>query len=435
MQRGAERESDKGDDKGDDKLHESASHTDRCASQPFRCKFRAHDLTPFFWVCERIAVVCAGEGHYSTMRSALAQEKTFLVDAMKKLDEVLRRGADSDPGETKAARQMIQRWLAVFAAEHLADICSKLMAAAQEHAEVEPPTERRLFRLPQKADEKESVHERRGDDSKSFFILETLSRVLSAAVDQAECASSSLTLRSVPDALLPFCFERLGLAHTPPIRHVAATCVGLLSRGAHLKPVLELFIAKLSAKLSTDRDQREHVAYERASALLMLSTHSAEQAASSARYLRQVSAAMPGMKRGVLRAEVCASLQAVLTQLMKPTTSTRRNETRDRRHEWSSFCASGGETAVEWWSAYAAVYDACAKWSRKCVPAPQQAQQHAQQQAQQRSSAASAAASSAASSAAELSSKPSSKPSINERWLVEQEARDLKLALQLQAHE
>ena len=43
--------------------------------------------------------------------------------------------ADAESGRPSQAmsQQMIQRWLVIFAREHLADICDKLMRAANEY--------------------------------------------------------------------------------------------------------------------------------------------------------------------------------------------------------------------------------------------------------------------------------------------------------------
>ena len=74
------------------------------------------------------------------------------------------------------------------------------------------------------------------------------------------------------------------MVYSAPIRHVASECVGLLS-AARLKPVVEMFLASL-ARVTSDRDEREFVPSMRATRLLQLSTHSAEQAAASLAYLK-----------------------------------------------------------------------------------------------------------------------------------------------------
>ena len=104
----------------------------------------------------------AGVG--TATRSQL-QTQTFLQDAFNQLDEVLKRkralataeedGADKaqfSAAEIKASQQMIQRWLVIFAREHLPDICEKLMACAEEQRRVaeqrEEPQHREGGRLP-----------------------------------------------------------------------------------------------------------------------------------------------------------------------------------------------------------------------------------------------------------------------------------------------
>lgn len=196
-------------------------------------------------------------------RAGLAAEKSFLHDAFHQLDEVLKRrstdvnstanpGASSSEPATEArerrrqireADQMIQRWLVVFAREHLGDICVRLMKCAREH--YVPPPQSGVIRLPHAGDEPEDPSEYR-DDSSTFFLLETLRRVLCAAVDNGGGGSGSanLPLRQVPEGVLVFCFERVSLEHPTAIRHVAGQCVGVLSR-AHLKATVELFLTKV----------------------------------------------------------------------------------------------------------------------------------------------------------------------------------------------
>lgn len=166
---------------------------------------------------------------------------------------------------------MIQRWLVVFAREHIAEICAKLMRAANEHA---LPSLQLAVRLPHAGDEPEDPSEYR-DDSSTFFLLETLRRVLCAAVENGGGGSGSanLPLRKVPESLLTFCFEQLSFDHPTAVRHVAAQCVGVLSR-AHLKPTVELYLAK-AGKLTSDKEQRECVGH----AELSRSLHSAPRTA------------------------------------------------------------------------------------------------------------------------------------------------------------
>jgi hypothetical protein len=181
--------------------------------------------------------------------------KPFLRDAFEQLDATLRRTAASDaaPEEVRAARQQIQRWLVVFAREHLTDICDKLMETAAEHAPAATAGEAAKIKLPQKklpqkADGPTTSAQQR-DDSVAFFLLETLRRVLSAAAERGSLQS----LRSRDGGLLPFCYDHLSLAKPVAIRHVAGLCVGVLSR-SQLKASAELFAAGLDA-VHSDREQ------------------------------------------------------------------------------------------------------------------------------------------------------------------------------------
>ena len=206
-----------------------------------------------------------------TMRSRHAaasnQQKPFLQDAFEQLDEVLRRtngNPDLGPEAVRAARTQIQRWLAVFAREHLTDICAKLMSTALDYQPAEPETPNpKSIRLPQKADrESEGTESAKRDDSVGFFLLETLRRVLLAAAERG-----SLTMLPARDgALLPFCYDHLSLTRPAAIRHVAGLCVGILSR-SQLTAACELFAVGL-AHLSGDKQQREYVAYQRAASHL-----------------------------------------------------------------------------------------------------------------------------------------------------------------------
>ena len=315
----------------------------------------------------------AGVG--TATRSQL-QTQTFLQDAFNQLDEVLKRkralataeedGADRaqfSAAEIKASQQMIQRWLVIFAREHLPDICEKLMACAEEQRRAGGSTGKQRGsvlprqQLPNKSDEPESINEHR-DNSALFFILESLRRVLSSCAQLEGGGGSNLMLRQVPEALLQFCFEHIHVSSATAVRHVASECVGLLSR-AHLKAALELFLVRMK-KLANDRDEREYVPYQRATRLLELSMHSAEQASSSLLYLKELGAMMARTSRGVLRAEICSSLLESLARLMTPSESL-------RRQEWHEYCTSAGtqSAARDWWGAYQAVYAQLQRWAKK----------------------------------------------------------------------
>ena len=84
-----------------------------------------------------------------------------------------------------------------------------------------------------------------------------------------------------------------------------------------------MFLASL-ARVTSDRDEREFVPSMRATRLLQLSTHSAEQAAASLAYLKALASSMARVSRGVLRAEVCAALVEALPRLMAPADDDRR---------------------------------------------------------------------------------------------------------------
>ena len=306
------------------------------------------------------------------------QSASFLNDAFQQLDEVLKRKAEAQAQqppppptqELKASQQMIQRWLVIFARDHPADICEKLMAAAMEHSATAVPA-RSLPKqqLPTKSDEHDSRSELRGDGSIDYFLLDSLRRVLAAAAaDESGAALRAVCeqLRSAEKGggdhsgrdpaqpgLLDFCYSRISVVYSAPIRHVASECVGLLS-AARLKPVVEMFLASL-ARVTSDRDEREFVPSMRATRLLQLSTHSAEQAAASLAYLKALASSMARVSRGVLRAEVCAALVEALPRLMAPADD-------DRRGEWAEYCS--GSAAREWWRAYAEVYSHMLRWAR-----------------------------------------------------------------------
>ena len=281
----------------------------------------------------------------------------FLKEALAQVETVLERtAAEFETGrpssETRGSQAMIGRWLVVLSRDHLADICVALVSlAARLHTQSAATAP-----MPRKADGPETVAEHR-DDSPHFFLYDSLRKVLAAA---AELEPSSAPLRCVPESVLSSCFGRLGLGHPVAVRHAASLCVGLLST-AQLSAAVDHFLAGL-AKLSTDREQREWVPYQRAVGMLELSTHSAEQAASTLRYLEALAAAMPGTDRGVLRAEICSSLASALDRLVDPADARRKGE-------WSDFCAGEGGAAL-FWAAYASAFEAALKWAKKLAHAP-----------------------------------------------------------------
>ena len=281
--------------------------------------------------------------------------------------------------------QVIQRWLVIFARQHLYNICIKLMDAAKaadaaaEAAAAEKPVRRRKQLLPSlsKADDDDDIESAASApsdaehiDSESYFVLDCLRRVLSAAADVTGSRGDGLggytilddenlvgargglgklgtqggaaalapgpgsvatgdalaPLRGAPDGLLAFCYSRVHVSRPSPIRTVASECVGILSLVA-LKPLVTMLIEGMN-KVASDRDEREWVAYQRAARLIHLSTHSAEQAGASLRYLKAVASAMSRTNRGVLRLEICRSLTSSLERLMvRPAHSPRRSRT------------------------------------------------------------------------------------------------------------
>ena len=118
-----------------------------------------------------------------------------------------------------------------------------------------------------------------------------------------------------------------------------------------------------ASRLATDKEQREYVAFAKAAEHLEISTHSAEQASASAKFLTVVAKAMASMSRGVLRAQMAVSLRTLLSRLMDaPTKALAR--------EWRDFCSAGGAEVGAWWQAYTAAYEAAFKWAKKPTHAP-----------------------------------------------------------------
>lgn len=286
----------------------------------------------------------------------------FLRDALEQLREVLRKTAaeeESGPSAgTRAGQQRIVRWLVVLSREHLAEICVCSVDLATGHGSRSAAVPLNKKQLPQKADGPETVSQRR-DDSPTFFLLDMLRKVLAAAHESHEHqgGGGASPLRSVPETVLAFCFRKLGLAHPVAVRRAATLCVGLLS-SAQLSAAVDLFLCGMGpGRLTSDREEREWVPYQRAAEHLDLSTHSAEQAAATLRYLAAVAAAMERVGRGVLRSEICSSLAAALSRLIEPADA-------QRKAEWASFCAGDG-AAAKWWRAYAAAYEAALRWAAK----------------------------------------------------------------------
>eukprot|EP00315_Gephyrocapsa_oceanica_P038271 CAMPEP_0185426998 /NCGR_PEP_ID=MMETSP1365-20130426/15117_1 /TAXON_ID=38817 /ORGANISM="Gephyrocapsa oceanica, Strain RCC1303" /LENGTH=606 /DNA_ID=CAMNT_0028031099 /DNA_START=63 /DNA_END=1880 /DNA_ORIENTATION=- len=376
------------------------------------------------------------------------QQSTFLRDAFTQLDTVVQRkreaaeaGRPSGP-DLRRSQQVIQRWLVLFARQHLHAICNKLMTVADASdkqdealaAEKNPRRKRQVLpslsagsgggggsggsgggggktnvtlstRMPFAA-KPPPLPAVDATDSVAFFLLDCLRRVLAAAADvealrgkgsglggyraaadatspgsrdharrpmghlgpggalesggMSSAGDALAPLRGAPDGLLAFCYSRLHVGQPAPIQRLACECVGILSL-VRLSPFVGMLIAGLS-KVSSDRDEREWVSYQRGARHIHLSTHSAEQAGASMRYLKAVAAAMGRTSRGVLRLEMCRSLSESLSRLMAPPDETGASE-------WREYCASG--SAVEWWSAFAAVYSHAARWAqRKAAHAP-----------------------------------------------------------------
>ena len=124
---------------------------------------------------------------------------------------------------------------------------------------------------------------------------------------------------------------------SPGVRHQAALCLGLLSRGTnrskillfrilfvhcrfgfvtgHLSAIAERFLVDL-ANAKTDTSAREYATYARAHRELKFGWQGLMQSTATLRYFEKMLDVMQTTERGVLRGELCAALRTIYPRVM-----------------------------------------------------------------------------------------------------------------------
>jgi len=270
---------------------------------------------------------------------------------------------------------------------------------------------------PSTQDKKQTIDDRH-DSSITFLLLDTLcqlmtsvagldggaqqrktdlfrldqrltSTTLHSATPTAAASSSSsssasggalvFSSHSDPSALagcgscLPFAFNYLSHLYTPAVRYAAARVLGVLS-SYMLDRLVPMFVDKLvAARKGGDNAQREVASYQRAVGFLDFRVGNPVAIKSTLDYLTALSTEMQKhIDRGVLRQEVCASLDALYSRILSPQSTTGSDAQAAgqssgfpiREAEWQSFLR--GERGVEDWNVlYEKIFGLLAKWSSK----------------------------------------------------------------------
>jgi len=182
-------------------------------------------------------------------------------------------GIDSlSVNDVKTALSKLQLWMIKFARTNsLEGFGEQLLAINEPYDEDSRIDEKK--NAPTKSDSNMGVDDLR-DESATFFVLDTLHKVLSAILrvndvyrPQTAFVETDLKqekLNSFPATIVEFCIEHLSHAYSSGIRHVSGLCLGVLSE-PFLGEITQLLIRKLvTVKGGNEAQERGWVTYQHA---------------------------------------------------------------------------------------------------------------------------------------------------------------------------
>ena len=268
--------------------------------------------------------------------------------------------------DVNASLKLLQSWLQKFVTVAEAhDVMEALMADAKRYESIERRTSEGKGDKPSTKDAAVTIDEKY-DDSVTFFVLDTMTKVLSSTLHldpslhqqdllPVEAPASQGSLQSTQPAV-EFAFHYLHHSFVSPIRYGAAHLLGVLST-IFLGQAAEMFTEKYAAAKKDDQ-KREFSSYQQAVGYLRFSVGDMKKAIDTNTYLAELAKKMKDIDRGVLRQEICSSLNAIYSGILA-------SPDPKRQLEWEKFASTGGAQYEAWNANYKEVYERVAKWSTK----------------------------------------------------------------------
>lgn len=300
------------------------------------------------------------------------QQFTELVNAKVGLAN----GQESKEGMTAAdikfGLKQTRQWLQKFTSkEMLPEVCNtvwKLVPDTNVSSIKSAKKEKEdKVAAPSTQDAKDSIDTIGDDESLSFLVLETLRLVFGALLQKEgvyrkqdefvdlEVPPITQALALAPPTLHQFFWGLLKHDNSPAVRNVAAQCLGLFSH-QFLAPTVALFCDSMTEL--KEKGQREFVSYQHALSHIAFGFSSEnQQAALTAQYLTALGAKMKMFTRGVLRQEVCSSLQSLFSRILD------RSESKSK--QLNAFFSTESKERTDFLAAYETIFSRTVKWSKK----------------------------------------------------------------------
>jgi len=297
-------------------------------------------------------------------------------------------------------RLLVQFMLTSIVPEEIVDACNHLVTLAKQYESIDHNKDPEALvagkqGAPSTTDKKATVDDKR-DSSVTFLILDTMVQLLSAVmhvdgagnlrakrnelfrIEQRATklsvhvpVASSITTSAVgpvisaevnPGAisgcagLVGFAFNYLQHTYSSAVRHASCRLLGVLSV-SFLGHITALLIEKQAAA-KKDQGQREFASFQHCVPFLDFRVSPPSQRA-TLDYLTALLEFMKSVDRGVLRQEICQSVDALYTKILAPNVVDTRREA-----EWQAFQKQ--DKGVEDWNAlYERMYITISKWSSK----------------------------------------------------------------------
>lgn len=304
----------------------------------------------------------------------------------------------NEPDIKTAIKGLQQFLLTLVSVDDIAEVCQHLMTLAKQYESIDhnkvEASEAGKLGAPSSTDKKQTIDDTK-DNSVTFLILDTMCLLLGgvlgldgasdkktpvfrlddrappaapAAVNSAGSPTTAVGPIVPADvkangiancqAVIPFAFNYLHHIYSSAVRHAASRLLGILSI-TFLGQITGMFIDKF-AQAKKDQAKREYATFQRAVGFLDFRVGPPATLKVTLEYLTALLAEMKNVDRGVLRQEICQSLDSIYTKILSPHVP----DATLRTSEWHSFMRS--EKGVEDWNVtYERIYTIIAKWSTK----------------------------------------------------------------------
>lgn len=296
------------------------------------------------------------------------QQFTELVNAKIGLANGQEAKEGMTTADVKFALKQTRQWLQKFTSkEMLPEVCNTVWKLVPEGAKSLKKDKEEKVAAPSTQDAKESIDTLGDDDSLGFLVLETIRLVFGALLQKegvyrkqdefAELEMPALpsALELAPPSMLQFFWVLLRHDNSPAVRNVAGQCLGLFSH-QFLALTVALFMDSM-ADLK-EKGQREFVPYQHALSNVAFGFSMENQQASlTVQYLTALGNKMKSFTRGVLRQEVCFSLQLIFSKLLD------RSESRGK--QMNAFFSAESKERTDFLAAYETIFSRTIKWSKK----------------------------------------------------------------------